>query len=71
MWLGLFAFCVVLIFCVPFAIEHGGGIAASDVPLDTLMFSGAKLCLFGGLPGKSISHQNEPHCRTIAVVTVA
>jgi uncharacterized membrane protein len=70
-WLGLFVFCVVLIFCVPFAIEQGGGIAALDVPLDTLMFSGALLCLSGSLAGKSISSKNEPDHRPTAQVTVA
>lgn len=69
-WLGLFVFCVVLILCVPYAIEHGGGILALDVPLDTLMFSGALLCLSGGLAGKSISLINEPDHRTTPVATV-
>ena len=59
MWLGIFAFCIVLVFCIPFAIELGGGIAALDVPLDTLMFSGALLCLSLGLAGRPSSPGNE------------
>lgn len=70
-WLGLFALCVVLIFCVPYAIQQGGGIQALDVPLDTLMFSGALLCLSRGLAGKSINQENESDHRTATVVTVA
>ena len=69
-WLGLFVLCVVLIFCVPYAIQQGGGILALDVPLDTLMFSGALLCLARGLAGKSSNQQHEPDHSTTTVVTV-
>lgn len=58
-WLGVFIFGVVLIFCVPFPVTHGGTIGALNVPVDTLMFSGAVLCLSGSLAAKSIGSRNE------------
>ena len=54
MWLGVYVFCSVLIFSVPFMIQRGG-VAGLNVPLDNLMLSGALLCLSGGLASKSIS----------------
>lgn len=67
--LGLFAVAVVLIFCVPYAVQQGGGILALDLPLDTLMFSGALLCLYRGLAGRSSNQENEPAPRTSTLVT--
>jgi uncharacterized membrane protein len=46
-WLGLFVLFTVIFFCVPYMIQKGSGIGALNVPLDTLLFSGAMLCLAG------------------------
>ena len=67
-WLGLVVFCIVLAFCVPYAIQQGGGILALDVPLDTLMFSGALLCLALGLAARPINQEHEPDSTTVVAV---
>jgi uncharacterized membrane protein len=68
-WLGGSVSCIVLIFCVPFAIAQGGTVGALNVPVDTLMFSGALLSVAGGLAGKSISPKNEADRLEPAVIT--
>jgi len=54
MGLGVFVFCAMLIFSLPYMIQHGG-VGGLNLPLDNLMLSGALLCLSGALAGKSIS----------------
>jgi uncharacterized membrane protein len=51
-WLGVFVLFTVIVFCVPYMVQKGYGIGALNVPLDTLMFSGAILCLAGSLRGE-------------------
>lgn len=70
MCLGFFIFCTVLIFSVPFMIQHGG-VAGLNVPLDNLMFSGALFCLSASFTGKSDSPKSEAVQRPTAVVAVA
>ncbi len=54
-WTGLFVLFAVIVFCVPFMVQHGSGIGALNVPADTLLFSGATLCLAGSLREESAS----------------
>jgi uncharacterized membrane protein len=56
LWLGIYVFCSVLLFSVPFMIQQAG-VAGLNVPLDNLMLSGALLCLSAALAGKSISSE--------------
>jgi uncharacterized membrane protein len=46
-WLGLFVLFTVIFFCVPYMVQKGSSIGALNVPLDTLLFGGAMLCLAG------------------------
>jgi uncharacterized membrane protein len=47
-WVGLWAFFIVVIICVPIMLENLADISAGlNFPADTLMFSGAILCLAG------------------------
>jgi len=55
-WLGVFVLLTVILFCAPYMVQKGSGIGALNVPLDTLMFSGAILCLAG-------SQREEKHLR--------
>lgn len=49
-WLGVWALFLVVIICVPIMIENLSSIASGlNYPADTLMFSGALLCLAGSL----------------------
>jgi len=68
MWLGVFVFCAMLIFSVPYMIQHGG-VAGLNLPLDNLMLSGALLCLSGSLAGKPISPRNEAARSEPAVIS--
>jgi uncharacterized membrane protein len=55
-WTGLFVLFAVIVFCVPFMVQHGSNIAAGlNVPVDTLLLSGATLCLAGSQREKSSS----------------
>jgi uncharacterized membrane protein YphA (DoxX/SURF4 family) len=47
--LGIFTFFAVIAFCVPYGFQHGSEIAGLNVPVDTLLMSGALLCLAGSL----------------------
>lgn len=68
MWLGIYVFCSVLIFSVPFMIQRGG-VAGLNVPLDNLMLSGALLCLSGSLAGKSINSAKQTDRSEAAVIS--
>jgi hypothetical protein len=44
--IGLFVRCAVIVFCVPIMVQHGSDIGSGlNVPVDTLLLSGAALCL--------------------------
>jgi hypothetical protein len=50
-WMGLFVLFAVIGCCVPFMVQHGSDIGAGlNVPVDTLLFSGASLCLARSQP---------------------
>ncbi len=50
-WIGLFVLFAVIVFCVPFMVQHGSDIGAGlNVPVDTLLFSGVTLCLARSQP---------------------
>lgn len=55
-WTGSFVLFAVIVFCVPFMVQHGADVGTGlNVPVDTLLFSGATLCLAGSLREKSAS----------------
>jgi len=55
-WIGLFVVLAVIIFCVPIMVEHGSDIGSGlNVPVDTLLLSGAILCLAGSQREKSVT----------------
>jgi hypothetical protein len=55
-WAGVFVLFAVIVFCVPIMVQHGSDIGNGlNVPVDTLLLSGAVLCLAGSQPKKSLA----------------
>jgi hypothetical protein len=55
----LFVLFTVIFFCVPFMLQYGLDINRGlNVPADTLVLSGAMLCLAGSLREKAASSGN-------------
>ncbi|MGB7847079.1 MAG: hypothetical protein WBL63_15795 [Candidatus Acidiferrum sp.] len=55
-WAGVFVLFAVIIFCVPYMFQYASDVGKGlNVPADTLVLSGAMLCLAGSLREKSAS----------------
>ena len=55
-WVGVFVLLAVIAFCVPIMVQHGSDIGSGlNVPIDTLVLSGAMLCLAGSQPQESLA----------------
>jgi len=55
-WIGLFVLFAVIVFCVPITVQQGSNIGSGlNVLVDTLLLSGAALCLAGSQREKSMT----------------